>query len=184
MLHLLQMGPFEVITTLFSIFRILSSSQFRDALPVASLLLLKILHQPTLSLRLRTPPACIPPLLNRAHLAPSANAALPPHPRFQTSYPPFAHFVSSPSAPSLTPHASGCFSTSPSTSSSLTPSGFFNRMLGVSEPEALTFCTLFRLIPLSFAFRNLTLIYLSLSGSLDFLLCDLIAPTPGLVFFC
>ena len=28
----------------------------------------------------------------------SANAALPPHPRLQTSYPPMAHFVSSPSA--------------------------------------------------------------------------------------
>ena len=45
----------------------------------------------------------------------SANAALPPHPRLQTSYPPSAHFVSSPSAPSpfLAP---GCPSTPPASS--------------------------------------------------------------------
>ena len=43
---------------------------------------------------------------------------------------------------------------------------------------------LFRLIPLTlFVSRNPTLIYLSLSRFLDSLLCDLIAPTPGLVFF-
>ena len=40
----------------------------------------------------------------------SANAALPPYPRFQTSYPPFAHFVSPPSPPSCAP---GCFSIPP-----------------------------------------------------------------------
>ena len=67
---------------------------------------------------------------------------------------------------------------------SLTPSGLFNEMLGVSEPGALNYYTLFRLIPLTlFVSRNLILIYLSLSGSLDSLLCNLIAPTPGLVFF-
>ena len=38
----------------------------------------------------------MPPLCN---LAPSASAALSPHPRLQTSYPPFAHSISSPSAP-------------------------------------------------------------------------------------
>ena len=41
----------------------------------------------TLLLSPRTPPTCIPPLYN---LAPSANAALPPYPRLQTSYPPSA----------------------------------------------------------------------------------------------
>ena len=41
---------------------------------------------------------------------PSANAALAPHPRLQTSYPFSAHFVSSPSAPAPPPHAPGCFS--------------------------------------------------------------------------
>ena len=61
---------------------------------------------------------------------------------------------------------------------SLTPSGFFNGMLEVSEPGALNCYTLFRLIPLTlFVFRNLTLIYLPLSESLDSLLCDLIAAT-------
>ena len=38
----------------------------------------------------------------------SANAAIPPHPRLQTSYPPSAHYVSSPSAPSPPFHAPGC----------------------------------------------------------------------------
>ena len=45
--------------------------------------------------------------------APSANAALPPHPRLQTSYPSSAHFVSSPSAPSPPSLASGCSSMPP-----------------------------------------------------------------------
>ena len=57
-------------------------------------------------------------------------------------------------------------------------------MLGVSEPRALNCYTSFDLIPLTlFVSRNLTLIYLSLSGSLDSLLCDPMAPTPHLVFF-
>ena len=57
-------------------------------------------------------------------------------------------------------------------------------MLGVSEPGALNCYTLFHLIPLTlFVSRNLTLIYLLLSGSLDSLLCDPMAPTPNLVFF-
>ena len=36
-----------------------------------------------------------------------------PHPRLQTSYPPSAQFVSSPTAPSPPPHAPGCLSTPP-----------------------------------------------------------------------
>ena len=68
--------------------------------------------------------------------------------------------------------------------SSLTPSGFFNGMLADSEPGALNFYSSFCLISLTlFVFRNLTLTYLPLSESLDSLLCDLIAFTPGLVFF-
>ena len=68
--------------------------------------------------------------------------------------------------------------------SSLTLSGFFNGVLADSKPVVLKFYTLFCLIPLTlFVFRNLTLTYLSLSGSLDSLLCDLIAFTPRLVFF-
>ena len=54
----------------------------------------------------------------------------------------------------------------------------------VSEPGALNCYPFFRLIPLTLSLsRNLTLIHLSISGSLDFLLCDLIAPTPGLALF-
>ena len=62
-----------------------------------------------------------------------------------------------------------------------TPSGFFNGMLAVSKPGALNFFSFFRLIPLNlFVLRNL--IHFPLSGSLDPLLCDLIAPTAGLAF--
>ena len=65
----------------------------------------------------------------------------------------------------------------------LTPSGFFNKMLEVSEPGALNYFVLFRLILLTlFVSRNLTYTHLSLFGFLDFLLCDQISPTPGLVF--
>ena len=54
----------------------------------------------------------------------------------------------------------------------------------ISKPVAINFLTLFCLILLTlFVSMYLTLIYLPLSGSLDTLLCDLIAPTPGLVFF-
>ena len=62
-----------------------------------------------------------------------------------------------------------------------TPSGFFNVMLGVSDPGVLSFYTLFRFILLTlFVSRILTFTHLPLSGSLDSLLFDLIAPTPGL----
>ena len=81
--------------------------------------------------------------------SPSANAALPPHPRLQTFYPPSAHFVSSPSAPLRPPHALGCFSTPPASSSPLTPLGFLNGMLRVSVPGALNLYALFRIVPLT-----------------------------------
>ena len=65
----------------------------------------------------------------------------------------------------------------------LTPSGFFNETLAVFEPGALNCYTLFYLIPLTlFISRNLTLSHLPLSGFLDSLLCNLIAPAPGLAF--
>ena len=123
------------------------------------------------------------PLFNLSHLAPSANAALPPHHRLQTSYPSSAYFASSPSALSLTPHSLGCLSSPPDSFFLLTPSGFFNGTMEVLEPGALNFYTFFRFIPLTlFISRNLTLIHLPLCGSLDSLLCDLIAPTRGLGF--
>ena len=79
-------------------------------LGAASLLLLEI----ALWLPPPIPPACIPPPFN---LPSSANAALSPHPRLQTSYSPSAHFASLPSPPSSPPHAPGCFSTPPACSS-------------------------------------------------------------------
>ena len=112
---------------------------------------------------------------------PSANAALSPHPRLQTSYPPSAHLISPSSAlppPSLAP---GCTSAPPASSPPLTLSGFFNGMLEVFEPGALNYFIFFRPILLTLsAFRNPILTPLPLSGFLDSLLCVLIAPTPGL----
>ena len=110
MLHLLQMGPFKVFLLSFSKFRTLGSSQSLSCPPAASLILLET----TLWLPPRTPPACISPLFN---LAPSANSALLPHPRPQTTCPPSTHFVSFPSAPSSPPHAPSCLSTPPAPSS-------------------------------------------------------------------
>ena len=66
----------------------------------------------------------------------------------------------------------------------LTPSGFFIGMLGISEPGALNYYTLSRLIPLTLLLsRNLILIYLPLFRFLDSLPCYLIEPTPSLAFF-
>ena len=114
---------------------------------------------------------------------PSATAALPPNPRLQTSYPPSTHFASSPSAPSLPPHAPGSLSTSPASSSLLNPLGLFNGTLAVSEPGALNCHTFFRFnLLILIVSKNLTLIHFSLSGSLDSLLSNLIAPTLGLAF--
>ena len=60
---------------------------------------------------------------------------------------------------------------------------FFNGKLEVSKSGALNFNIFFHLIPLTLSVsRNLTLIHLPFSGSLNSLLCDLIIPTPGLAF--
>ena len=65
----------------------------------------------------------------------------------------------------------------------LTLSGFFNRMLEVSEPGALNYfifyCPIQSILSAS---RNPILTPLPLSGFLDSLLCVLIAPTPALGF--
>ena len=113
----------------------------------------------------------------------SANAALSPHPRLQTSYPPSAHSVSSPSAPPPPSLAHGFFSAPPASTPPLTISRFFNGMLEVFEPGALNYFTFFRpILSTLSAFRNPILTHHPLSGSLDSLLCALIAPTPGLAF--
>ena len=96
--------------------------------------------------------------------SPSANAALPPHPRLQTSYPPSAHSVSSPSAfqhrPLLLAVLLRLLPPPP-----LTLSGFSNGMLKVFEPEALNYFTFFRpiLSTLSVS-RNPILTHLPHSG--------------------
>ena len=113
----------------------------------------------------------------------STNIALLPHPRLQTSYPPSAHFISSPSASSPPSLAPGCPSAPPASSPPLTLSGFFNRMLEVFEHEALNYFTFSRLILSTLSVsRNPILSHLPLSGFLDSLLCILIAPTPGLAY--
>ena len=113
----------------------------------------------------------------------SANAALPPHPRLQTSYPPLARSVPSPSAPhhrSLLMAILLCLQP-PLPSDSL--SGFSNGILEVFEPEALNYFTFFHPILLTLSVsRNPITTRLPLSGSMDSLLCVLIAPTPGLAF--
>ena len=116
-------------------------------------------------------------------MALSAKTALPLHPRLQTSYPtPLISYLLP-----LHPHhrlmlldvpLCPCFLFA------LTPSGFFNGMLGVSDQGILKCFTLFHLILLTlFVSRNLTLISLPLSRFLDSLLCVLIVPTSGLAFF-
>ena len=98
MLHLLQMGPLKVLNSPF-----LDSKLLKTLTPGAvPLLLVEIPHLPTLRLRPQTPLACIPPLFNMSPLCHTST-----HPRFQSS---LAYFVSSPSAPSPSPHAPGCFS--------------------------------------------------------------------------
>ena len=112
---------------------------------------------------------------------PSTDAALSHHPRLQTSYTPSAHSISPSSAPSPPSLAPGYFSTPPLLP--LTLSGFFNGMLEVSEPGALNYFIFYRPIQLILsASRNPILTHLPLSGFLDFLLCVLIALTPGLAF--
>ena len=114
----------------------------------------------------------------------SANAALSPHPRLQTSYPPSSHFISSPSAPLPTTVPCSWLSFCASClHSPLTLLGFFNGMLEVFEPGALNYSTFFRpILSTLSAFRNPILTPLPLSGFLDSLLCVLIVPTPGLAF--
>ena len=112
----------------------------------------------------------------------SADAALSPHPRLQTSYPPSAHYISSPSVPTTVPCSWLSFCAS-CLHFPLTLSGFFNGMLEVFEPGALNYFTFFRpILSTLSAFRNPILARLSLSGFLDSLLCVLIVPISGLVF--
>ena len=177
MLHLLQMSPFKVLTTL----------------------LLYIQNSWQLSFP-ELPPCCVPGSSGDNTVTyssdssswytsivqsgfPSANAALCPTLVFKPLIPLLPTSCHLPLHLQPPPHAPCCLSAPPASSSPLTPSGLFNEMLGVSEPGELNFYTFFRLILLTlFVSKNLTSIHFPLSISLDSLLCNLIAPTPGPAF--
>ena len=169
MLRLLQMGPSKVLTTFL--------------IPIQSSRQLSLLELSPL------PNHCdsLFGLLRHVYLhcgiwPPSANAAISPHPRLQTSYPPSAHSISSPSAPPP-PSLSPGFSSAPPAPTPLTLSGFFNGMLEAFEPGALNYSTFFcPILSTLFAFRNPIFTPLPLSGFLDSLICVLITHTSGLAF--
>ena len=179
MLRLLQTGPSKVLTTLL--------------IPIQSswkLLLLELAP-----CRITVTPSSDSSYMYTSTVQSSpasANAALSPHPRLQTSYPPSTHSISSPSAPPPPSLAPGCPSTPPASTPPMTLLGFFNGMLEVFEPGALTYSTFFRpILSTSSAFRNPILTHLPVSGFLDSMLCDLIVLVfcdlivliiPGLVF--
>ena len=114
----------------------------------------------------------------------SVNAALPPHAHLHTSYPhvrPFCIFSFRPltTVPCLwLSFYVSCLLSAPDSLS-----GFSNGILEVFEPEALNYFTFFRRILLILSVsRNPFLTHLPFYGSLDSLVCVLIAPTPGLAF--
>ena len=114
---------------------------------------------------------------------PSANAALSPHPRLQTSYPPSAHLISPSPAlppPSLAPGYTFAPPASSPPPDSLRVLQWNAGGLRARSTELLHFLSS-HLSTLS-AFRNPILTPLPLSGFLDSLFCVLIAPTPGLAF--
>ena len=126
----------------------------------------------------RTPPTRIPPLYNLAlpllmlHSRPTLVSKL------LTPICPF--YIPFLCPPTTVPSSWLYFCTS-CFLSPLTLLGFFNGMLEVFEPGALNYFTFFGPIQSTLsAFRNPILIHLPVSGFLGFLLCVLIAPTPGL----
>ena len=104
MLRLLQMGPSMVLTTFL--------------IPIQSSWQLSLLELPPPCRITVTPSSDSSDMYtSTVQSSPaSANAALLPHPRLQTSYPPSAHSISSPSAP-LPPSLAPGFSSSPLASS-------------------------------------------------------------------
>ena len=96
-----------------------------------------------------------------------------------TFYPPSVHFVTSPSAPSPPPHAPGCISTPPASSSPRVLQWNAGGLRARST-ELLHFLSGHPIDLICIQESNLN--SSSLSGSLDSLLCDLIAPTPDLAF--
>ena len=171
MLRLLQMGPPKVLTTF--------PLQFQSSWQ------LSLLELPPCRITVAFSSDSSDMYTSTVQSSPgSANAALSPHPRLQTSYPPPAHSISSSSTPHHRPLLLAfLLRLLPPLPPPMTLSGFFNGMLEVFEPGALNYFTFSRrtLSTLS-AFRNPILTHLPLSGFLDSLLCVLIVPTPGLAF--
>ena len=173
MLQLLQMGPFKVLTTL--------PLQIQNSRQLSLLELL---------------PCCVPcrntvtSSSDSSDMYTSTVQSGPPllmlHSRLTLAYKPLIPFclLCILSLCSLTTASCSWLSFSASCFLiHLTPSGFFNGMLAVSEPGALNCFTFFRLIPLTLSVsRNLILTHLPLFGFLDSLFSDLIVLTPGLAF--
>ena len=86
MLRLLQMGPSKVLTIFL--------------IPIHSSWQLSLLELPPCRITMTPSSDSSDMYTSTVQSSPaSANDALSPHPRLQTSYPPFAHSISSPSAP-------------------------------------------------------------------------------------
>ena len=169
----------------FSGFKILGSFHSWSCHPCCVLASSGDPHLPTLCLPPRTPPACMPPLCCLIHLT---LPLLMQHSRSTLVFKPLIAVPPTSYLLPLYPHLPFMFLIVflyfllplPL----LTTSGFFNGMLEAFEPGALKYYTLVRPIPLiKLVSRNLIIvIHLPFSGSLVPLLCNLIAPTPGLPF--
>ena len=149
MLRLLQMGPSKVLTTFL--------------IPIQSSWQLSVLELPPCRITVTPSSDSSDTYTSTVQSSPaSANAALSPHPCLQTSYPPSAHYISSPSAPPPPPVAPGFSSAS---TPPLTLSGFFTGMQEVFQPGALNYFTFFRpILSTLSASRNPILTHISLSG--------------------
>ena len=171
MLRLLQMGPSKVFTTFL--------------IPIQSSWQLSLLELPPCRITVTPSSDSSYMYTSTVQSSPaSANAALLPHPRLQTSYPPICPFYIFSFCPSSTVPCCWLFFCASCLHSPPTLSGFFNGMLEVFEPGAPNYFTFFRLILSTLsAFMNSILTPLPLSGFLDSLLCILIVPTPGLAFY-
>ena len=127
MLRLLQMGPSKVLTTFLIQFQSSWQLSLLELPPCRITVTLSSDSSDTYTSTVQSSPA-------------SANAAVSPHPRLQTSYPPSAHSISSPSSPH---HHPLLLAVLLRLHSPLTLSGFFNEMLEVFEPGSLNYSTSF-----------------------------------------
>ena len=174
MLHLLQMGPSKVLTSLPHQTQNSYSSHswsFPPAVPTCN-----TVTSSSDSSGLYTSTAQPGP--------PSANAALLPHPRLQTSYPPSSHFASSPLALSPLPLAPGCPSTPPA--SAPPPESLRVLQWNVGDLQARSTELLHFFLSLLVDLICIQESNLNSSSSFQIPgfseLCVLIAPTPSLAF--